>query len=436
MVALATVNRSAYAARIARLLQQDGNNPSQLFQVFSQFFGDPDPSTRPTRVITTGGMRTVNNAACCRTANDKIIIVVSGVTGFKAQTFIGGYGNYSIMSREAYGFNVESFRDASTQLFESVRRLGRVPSGFYLYGYSAGGVLVEAFAKYLRTIAVPQVDELVTFGAPKGAGQGDYVEARRVTRVRWMCAGDPVPAFPFSGVSGTLSIALSLSGRNYRPDLLAHGTGGQILTRDGFIREGDETRDYPPQNVESAANWLIGNDDLSSYPHSLNSYVNRLDALSSRITQGQRPELPAAQGLPVGPHAVNPPTAPIVQGPQDGPIVAIRRSRVTAPDGSQTSLVPVTGVGPMALPVVHNSMKLKTQRSGAMWLVLWDDVIVATCKNASSAKRIASSWNRSLRLLGTALTISESGLIAYLQAFLGEAASGEGGVVPPFNVQN
>ena len=205
---LPTVHRSAFAARVCRLLQRGRASAAAISNPIGEMFEGPSGNVFPTRVETTGGMRTVYDAVVARMADDKILIFASGLRAFHAQTFLGGYGNYTAMSRDAYGFNTASFTDATTILHNFVQRAGQRPADYYLYGYSAGGVLVEAYAKYLRTTGVRTIKEIVTFGAPKPAGQGDIVEGTRINRVRWMNVGDPVPAIPMAGVGGALSIAL------------------------------------------------------------------------------------------------------------------------------------------------------------------------------------------------------------------------------------
>jgi hypothetical protein len=432
---LPTIHRSAVAARIARLLQRGSTNAAALSYAFNQIFEGQENESTVARVETTGGMGTVYNAAVALYRDGNVVVVSSGLRAFFAQTFIGGYGNYTTISSDAYGFNSASFYDARTYLHQFVRRATLEPAGFYLYGFSAGGVLVEAYAKYLRTIAIRNVREIVTYGAPKPAGQGDIVEGTRINRIRWMNVGDPVPAIPYAGVTGTLSIALSLSGRNYRPDLFAHGSGGLFIDRVGAIQEAFDTRDYPPQDTEAVGLWLAGQDDGQTYPHAIEQYERRIGLLETHMIERRAVIHPAAPGNVMPPVFFAPQAAPIVNGPQDGPIVVIRPGRVTLPNGSRSSASASFGGDVMGLPTVSPGLRIRYQRSGTVWMVLYDDVVIANCRNASTAKSVASSFNRSLRLLGKTSSVSASGLIAYIQLFLGAAQQNGGGVAPPINVQ-
>lgn len=82
---------------------------------------------------------------------------------------------------------------------------------------------------------------------------------------------------------------------------------------------------------------------------------------------------------------------------------------------------------------IDPSLRLVWQRTGNVYVVRWDDVVLFTCPTGSSAKSIATSWNRSLRLLGKTTNIIPASVTSYLQMLFSAAAAGNG-VKPPWNV--
>jgi len=334
----------------------------------------------------------------------------------------------------AGGFNNNAADDADTA--QSPQRFASLVGcrAIYIYGHSGGGVIAEALASQLdKNLGIP-IRELITFGAPKPGISGVTFNSIAATRIRWMNTNDPIPGLPFGRAGETIPIAIDLFSPDYQPDLIRHGPGGRTLHPDGTWNAADDSvRPFDPDRVGLAL-WLYGQDASRGLPHSIDTYISRLTRLATRLDDNREPETIAPPTIRYAMEFVLPPRRPpnnLV--PEFVGTFTISGNIATPSVGQQFPVGTQRNSDMASQTKIDPSLRLVMQRTGNVYVVRWNDVIVFSCPYGSNARSLVRSWNRSIRLLGKTTDISQNNFSAYFSNLFAAGALGNG-VKPPWHV--
>lgn len=430
---LAIAQRSHAAAVTVQLLMA-GANSNVLSRAWNEILPERlggGPAIYRTFILR--GFRSIGGGVALGDVLGNTYIVFQGVTSATARFLLYGWASESAM-RRYNGMNSASYQDAEMR-FLSDRNSGLSQTrNVYLYGHSAGGVVAECLALVLSELPFAGIREIISFGMPKpGLSQAPY-ERTGLRRIRWMNLSDPVVALPYSPGPNGVSIALDLLSSDYSPTRIEQPAGGRVLFSDGQWSDAELTAGaIDPGNLGVAA-WLTYLDASIGFPHSIQTYVRNLARLQTRLEDDRETHLQSS------PHVIHRRTLtfpsrlqPSVNSLPDPGIVTITGNVAVKP-GGPTFLVTL---GDFAMSSSQSriipSLRLRSQRSGSVYIVRWDDVVLFTCPYASQARSIASSWNRSLRLLGKTSNITQASVYAYLEMIFAAGAAGNG-VTPSWHV--
>lgn len=425
---MASINRrNSYVAALALKLIKDGANEQQVATQITPTLGNF------TSAVSSRTLTTVGRVMLLYGPLGDAALFITGTTLARARPYLYGYRGVPAM-RAVGGGNHASIRDVFDVIVPLIQGARRRINTINIYGYSAGGVVAELAAKVFNTLGICTVSGITTYGAPKPGLAGCMTTADDNPRIRWMCNDDPVPQLPYASLGGGNAIALVFPGGPPATGIPVHGTRGVTLFKDGSIGKSQDSTGTVDPTFLGTALWLAGLDGGNSGPHSLDTYARRLLLPADEPGHGDQFEIDVR---PAQPHGASVPI-PYIPATQDVSLPelpsVILRDAGPSWAGQGLQHVPATKENPVSQVFVAPSLKVRTQRSGRIFLVLWDDVIIAQCSFPSKAKTIASSINRTMRMFGKADNVSSASLVAYIQMFLGAAAQGGGLVRPPINV--
>lgn len=277
-------------------------------------------------------------------------------------------------------------------------------------GHSLGGAIAEVMIGDRITDGLRAVSQVCTFGAPK---PGNSTLARlvdTVERARWMSSDDPVPILPPT-VDDTPFVLLAYALWSViRFGNFVHPSGGISINPQGQINQAVLPPDALLNVSGSLAGWLLAIDGSSSSGHHITSYMGRLSLWL------------AAHPTPVAVPQGGPREQPNATG--NSRIVNAERVRVTNAIRESADSRPSEHVQ------IPDTRLVRVRREGALYLVVWNENVIATASRRRTAQGLARRLNDTLRSLQHQPLINLPELRAQLTAYLDAAASPSGGFSP------
>lgn len=391
-------------------------------------------------------LRSIGIVAVVNGENESMV-VAGGTTAVKGDRVVDGWLDVNA-SAAAGGFNTTSWKDAN-DVMSALNRAVTLGNELILYGYSAGGMLVEAIAKQFQLLGRTRIRHIITYGAPKPAFAGHCFTDPRCDRIRWMRHADPVPELPFQtpiGACWRFFTAFTAASQPWkyqhgRGGAELYGTGAVVQTRPNRVVFRDEPTGASTITILQVADWLTKSQESNSNPHAIRDYFGDLSGTVQDIPDDVfRRSLGGARTANVPFDAED-----IVQAVQQLPnreqprpgstnAVQIIGNRLSLPSGVQ---VPVVLSGEQAMPQarIRSDVRAEGMRNGTAFVVLWMNRPVALCPTISKARVIARRINSMLRALGNTDVVYGVAIDQSLNDFLTAAAIGNGSVVPPLNVE-
>jgi pimeloyl-ACP methyl ester carboxylesterase len=287
------------------------------------------------------------------------------------------------------------------------------PPSVVITGHSYGGSLALVIAAELLALFPGTKVQCLTLGSFRPGDSSLDAALAGATVYRLMNAHDPIPRFPPTFTEAPL-MTFNLG---YRLLTLfqsfVQAGPGWILNPDGTeTPSGLPLLAYPIQDL-TLLTWLVGVNGLASYEHNYRTYLNNLN-------NGAPYAIPAP---PVGPIAnlkgdiiINVPQAIFNLGPVQGPAALLQQEAI---------------VQSVYIPANH---RMKVVRAINSYQVQWEGFTFLTGQGKSNAKTFAKAGNKLLRVMQSTSSVSRSGFVNALNAYLSACGSGTAGFQPVLSV--
>jgi hypothetical protein len=287
----------------------------------------------------------------------------------------------------------------------------------FISGYSAGGAIAVALALSIRLNWPNTRIVIIAFGAPRII-TGTTLERNPLTMpnlqfAHFMNSDDPVSLIPpnptfFRRVVAGLSVGASLRLSQHR-----EYPNGTNVTQTFTFRPGNSPVDLPTPAENAIAGWMLAQADGLQTPHSIDTYVARLNAAVPNPTS--QPILaPREQGVPQA--------WPIK--PQGARQLINEAVQTAFADSTRQNAVPVNIPAPQLFQKV---------RQGNLWSVTFRGVTVALAPRKKRAAALARIGNAFLRRLQNEAVVNVDDLGQEFLGYLDDASNPESGFQPQMN---
>lgn len=278
------------------------------------------------------------------------------------------------------------------------------------YGAAIATVLVAGWVQLLAGIRF----QLFTQGCPRCGDIRLAGVLDQVPKLRVMNLGDPIPHFPPNFAEAPYAtIALGpLQAQNL--SYWAQTGGGAVLQSDGSLTPGELSPGFLGFSDVVIAGWAAGVNGFASTEHNYLTYKARL-ALGAATTVAP-PVDPSPAGLK-GEYVFPLTPADLAAGPVLGPLLQEGRGNVAF----QSVFIPV-------------AYRWKPVRVGSVWYATWQNSQVVACQSHSQAKSICKAFNKGLKVLQNASSVSRGLMQSTWTSYLAAASSSTTGFNPVLTV--
>lgn len=297
-----------------------------------------------------------------------------------------------------------------------LRNSGRLPgTRLVCAGHSLGGAVLLALVAGIA-LEHPTVEtSLLTFGSPRTGGPGLVALMNNRDVTRYMNREDPVPLIPPRGNTAPLLTYVVPADQLLWWNRLEHVRGGLELRANGdqIPRELPSGAIVQPQ--QSLVAWLTAMATGQNNPHSMSTYIARLEALI--IAQGPAPLPPLAGALAEGRgHST---LAEINRDKE----AAVARVAEISRHQSQT---------PIRIPA---SYVFSAVQQGGTWIVMMNDQVIALGPSKGKAKKLASAGNRFIRQMLREGAVDPVAIVTGFEQFMDAAQYDVNGITPLLNTR-
>lgn len=301
---------------------------------------------------------------------------------------------------------IKSYLAANVRLF---------PPNWILAGHSGGGLVAQCFAYDLSNAPNPTSANVVTFGSPRAGGRtfANAGQGVATSTVRYMNDNDPVPLIP-PDLSDSIGWAALLT-----PAALTfygewvHTDGGRVITPAGSLSDAVLPPVAALTPVASLGNFLYSADTNAGMGHTIQEYINRLEA---------------AQPTPNQPIDLGPPLAPMEvrdrpNRRQANQAQAAVQAQMFA-DGRDQNLQPV---------IIPKASEFQAVRNGRIWAIQFQEQFVAYAPSKKRARHLARAGNDFIRSLQHQGIVDTIALVQQFQTYINNASDPAGGFQPVMN---
>jgi len=284
---------------------------------------------------------------------------------------------------------------------------------FVIAGYSAGAALAYNYARWLTLNTDAPEPIIWTFG---GCKPGDRTLADSFSPrfgLRFFNDSDPVPLFPFNLSTYTLYNPLAVFDDLVFVNNFCQPGGGVEVFANGTGRSASVPSAAASMPMLSFASWLLGQVQAPNGPHSIQTYINRLQLA---VDAEPLPRVDQAQG---GPPEVPPVLTPAeVRAGQAAAVQTIFRLGNIQQGGE------VTIPEPQQFSAFHD---------GKIWAVDFRGTTVAIGPTKKRAHGLARVGNDLLRRLQRQGIVDPAAIADQFEAYFVQAADPNGGFDPVLN---
>jgi hypothetical protein len=288
------------------------------------------------------------------------------------------------------------------------------PQRVLAVGHSYGGAIAHVLAAGWHQFQPNLTVQLYTQGSPRVGDVRLAAVLDNIDKLRVMNFGDPVCFFPPHFAEAPFAtIALGFI-QAYNLSFWAHAGGGTVLDNQGNLY-GSE---LPPIsliiNDTSLLAWAAGVNGFLNSEHDSATYLRRM------TNQG-----PAAPAPPVDPFragfkgelALPLTPAELAAGPINGPLLQEGKGTVA--------------FSSVFIPVAY---RWKPVKIGQVWWATWQGLQVVACQSHSQAKSICKAFNKSLKVLQNASSVSKGIMLSTWGSYLVAAGASTAGFTPVLTV--
>jgi hypothetical protein len=252
-----------------------------------------------------------------------------------------------------------------------------------------------------------------TFGSPRPGGTTLANQIRGMAVARWMCSEDPVCQLPIRVDEAEAVIFVYGLRAAQRVGYFCQPYGGLDITFTGKITVADTPTSVSVSPVSSLVSWMLSQDSVGNNFHAIQVYVSRLLLASQSLGRS------------------------VAQGLAEGSIEAVAAEHKNRLSSTERAVArTIFNAGEMqnsVTQVAPRQRQFTAFREGRLWLVAWNDTIVAVAPNKRRARALARVGNDWLDRLQLQAYTDTSGLVTQLQDYLANAVLPDQGWNPPIN---
>ena len=282
-----------------------------------------------------------------------------------------------------------------------------------LAGWSGGGAMLWYLADAFRFNRSTAKISICSFGAPRPSGANEASRLSQIDAARFMLDNDPVPMIPIRTDECLNMMFIYGPTVSQRIGGFCQPHGGINITVDGTLQGKHLPSIAMFSPVSSVASWLLQKDTGDAQDHRILSYRNRIQTALASLrgsTQANVADVPAEDTMK--------------KTKSEGTRLFNEQSATIFNASRQQNLTYIE---------VPDNRILRAYRVGKVWVVVWNEDIVAIAPNRKRAQAMAREGNAWLRRMQHFVYCDIQSLQDNFSAYLIDATSDTTDFSPPIS---